>query len=89
MDIVTPYEKQKELLPPEHDPQCSCPAVRSAWVRFRAQCLRLVSNPNFELTTALIIVLNAIVLGLNWCVCHLQIKRDRAGSEMVRAPLPN
>eukprot|EP00983_Pelagomonas_calceolata_P087417 1156954-Pelagomonas_calceolata.AAC.3 len=39
---------------------------RSAWLWFRAACLRLVTSPNFEFSTAIIIILNAIVLGLNW-----------------------
>eukprot|EP00967_Tisochrysis_lutea_P036713 scaffold44264_cov14-Tisochrysis_lutea.AAC.1 len=39
----------------------------SRWMKFRAHCARLSGSQGFELLNACIIMVNAIVLGLNWC----------------------
>jgi len=38
----------------------------SQWKKFRARCARVSGSYGFELINACIIMLNAIVLGLNW-----------------------
>jgi len=38
------------------------------WTRFRALCARVSRAQGFELFNACTIMVNAIVLGLNWCV---------------------
>jgi hypothetical protein len=37
------------------------------WTRFRALCARVSRAQGFELFNACTIMVNAIVLGLNWC----------------------
>ena len=38
------------------------------WKKFEKWCHKLSVSPNFELSNALAIIINAIVLGLNWWV---------------------
>lgn len=41
------------------------------WMKFRAYCARVSGSHGFELFNACVIILNAIVLGLNWWACHI------------------
>ncbi len=42
----------------------------SPWLKYRALCARVASSQVFELFNACVILVNAVVLGLNWCVAH-------------------
>lgn len=58
-------QQLQELMALGESGRHSCSPKR-AWADFRGQLLRLVISPAFNLFNAFIILLNAIVLGLNW-----------------------